>query len=125
MQVTMVTGGDELLSGEIETMPHWYLSGWGEATFDGGLVMTALLTTDGTLSSYSNEEVDSMMEQAQNEGDREERQTILRDLNALLHDQAPWIFLNRQYSVYGASSRVDWTPRADERIDAYAMSPAE
>jgi peptide/nickel transport system substrate-binding protein len=116
---------DELTDGDITTSPPLYLIGWGNATFDASQTIIPLLRSDGAVSSYSNEEVDSMMEQAQNEDDREERESILQDLNATLHDQAPWIFLNRQYSVYGASNRVDWTPRADERIDAYAMSPAE
>jgi len=115
----------ELTDGDITTSPHFYLIGWGNATFDASQTIIPLLTTDGSVSSYSNEEVDTMMDNAQTEDDREERDAILQDLNALLHDQAPWIFLNRQYSVYGSSNRIDWTPRADERIDAYAISPAE
>ncbi len=114
---------DDLSSGNIADKPPWYLIGWGEATFDGGLVITALLETGATFSSYSNEQVDSMLEQSRNQGGDERDQT-LQELNSLLHDQAPWIFLNRQYSVYGASSRLDWAARSDERIDAYAMSPS-
>jgi len=113
---------DELLTGNIEDKPHWYLIGWGEATFDGGLVITALLTTDGALSSYSDEEIDQLMEQASDQAD-EERDATLQEVNAKLHERAPWIYLNRQYSVYGASERVDWQARSDERIDAYEMSP--
>jgi len=114
---------DDLTSGEITDKPPWYLIGWGEATFDGGLVITALLSTGATFSSYSNDEVDSMLEQSRNQGGDERDQT-LQELNALLHDQAPWIYLNRQFSVYGASERIDWSARSDERIDAYAMSPS-
>ena len=113
---------DELLTGNIEDKPPWYLIGWGEATFDGGLVMTALLTSDGALTSWSNEEFDSLLSQA---GDQsgDTREETLQEANALAHDQAPWIFLNRQYSVYGVSERVAWEPRSDERIDASAMAP--
>ena len=113
---------DELLTGNIEDKPPWYLIGWGEATFDGGLVMTALLTSGGALSSWSNEEFDSLLSSAGNQsGDT--RDATLQEANALAHDQAPWIFLNRQFSVYGVSERIAWEPRSDERIDAYAMSP--
>ncbi|WP_152042080.1 ABC transporter substrate-binding protein [Salinigranum salinum] len=113
---------DELLTGNIEDKPPWYLIGWGEATFDGGLVMTALLTSDGALTSWSDDEFDSLLSQAGNQsGDT--REATLQEANALAHDQAPWIFLNRQFSVYGVSERVDWQARSDERIDAYAMSP--
>lgn len=114
---------DELLTGNIEDKPPWYLIGWGEATFDGGLVITALLTTDGALSSYSDEEVDEMMEAAGNQGEAE-RESTLQEVNRLLHERAPWIFLNRQFSVYGASERIDWSARNDERIDAYEISPS-
>jgi peptide/nickel transport system substrate-binding protein len=113
---------DELLTGNIEDKPPWYLIGWGEATFDGGLVMTALLTSDGALTSWSSEEFDSLLSQA---GDQsgDTREATLQEANALAHDQAPWIFLNRQFSVYGVSERVNWEARSDERIDAYAMRP--
>ena len=112
---------DDLLTGNIEDKPPWYLIGWGEATFDGGLVMTALLTTNGQLSSYSDDEIDQMMETASNQSG-DQRQATLEEVNSLLHERAPWIFLNRQYSVYGASSRIDWDARSDERIDAYEIS---
>ncbi|NHN41435.1 twin-arginine translocation signal domain-containing protein [Halorubellus sp. JP-L1] len=115
---------DELLTGNIEDKPPWYLIGWGEATFEGALVMTALLSTNGALTSWSNDEFDSLLETAANStGD--ERVSALEDANALANEEAPWIFLNQQYSVYGVSNRVEWEPRSDERIDAYAMSPAE
>jgi peptide/nickel transport system substrate-binding protein len=112
---------DDLLTGNIEDKPPWYLIGWGEATFDGGLVITALLTTDGALSSYSDDEVDQMMEEARNQSG-DERQATLEEVNRILHERAPWIFLNRQFSVYGASERIDWDARSDERIDAYEIS---
>jgi len=43
--------------------------------------------------------------------------------NRVLHNQAPWIYLNRQYSVYGKSTEVEWQARRDERIEAYAIDP--
>ncbi|MFD1514903.1 ABC transporter substrate-binding protein [Halomarina rubra] len=55
----------------------------------------------------------------------ETREEYLQRANLLLHDQAPWIFLNRQYSVYGKSNRIEWEARRDERIDAYEIVPQE
>jgi peptide/nickel transport system substrate-binding protein len=55
----------ELLDGDLETSPDWYLIGWGNATFDASQTILPLLTTDGALTSYSNEQVDELMEQAQ------------------------------------------------------------
>jgi peptide/nickel transport system substrate-binding protein len=113
----------ELTTGNIEDKPHFYLLGWGEATFEGALTIDALFSSDGALTSFSDEEVDQLLEQAQSQSDEDQREQTLQELNALLHDKAPWVYLNRQYSVYGVSERVEWQARRDERIDAYAMSP--
>ncbi|CQR53639.1 MULTISPECIES: ABC transporter substrate-binding protein [Haloferax] len=112
---------DELLAGSIEARPPWFLIGWGEATFDGGLVMEALLASEGTLTTWQNEEFDALLEQAGNQSG-EEREATLQEANAMAHEQCPWIFLNQQYSVYGVSNAIAWEARSDERIDAYAMS---
>ena len=114
----------EVTDGDITTSPPFYLLGWGNATFDASQTILPLLTSDGALTSFSNEEVDETMASAQSEGNREQRQQLLAEANQLLHEQAPWVYLNRQYSVYGISSRLDWEARSDERIDAYAMSQA-
>ena len=52
------------------------------------------------------------------------RDGYLQRANLVINEQAPWIFLNRQYSVYGKSSDIEWEPRSDEFIDGYAISPA-
>jgi peptide/nickel transport system substrate-binding protein len=113
----------ELTSGDIENMPHWYLIGWGNETFDASQTLIPLLTTDGALSSWSNEEFDDLIAQSQAEADPEAREQQLQDANAVVNEQAPWIFLNRQYSVYGASERIDWEARSDEAIKVYPMTP--
>lgn len=51
------------------------------------------------------------------------REEHLERANLVLHNQAPWIYLNRQYSVYGKSKDVDWEARRDERIDGYGIEP--
>ena len=115
----------EVTNGDITTSPPFYLLGWGEATFEGALTIGSLMTSDGALTSFSNDEIDDLHAQAQSEPDAEERESILQELNAVVHEQAPWVFLNRQYSVYGVNERVSWQARSDERINAYAMSPSE
>jgi peptide/nickel transport system substrate-binding protein len=115
----------ELTDGDITTSPEFYLIGWGNETFDASQTIIPLLTSDGAVTSYSNDEVDSLVEQAQNESDPDEREQLLQEVNQIIHDQAPWIFLNRQYSVYAVSNDVQWEPRRDELIDAYAMEPSQ
>ncbi|WP_227353839.1 ABC transporter substrate-binding protein [Haladaptatus salinisoli] len=112
----------ELTDGKIETGPKFYLIGWGNATFDASQTIIPLLTTDGALTSFSNERVDRLMKEAQNMPDGKKRNAKLKEANKVLHDQAPWIYLNRQYSVYGVNSQLQWKARRDERIEAYAIS---
>lgn len=54
----------------------------------------------------------------------ETRKEYLMRANRHVHEQAPWGFLNRQYSVYGVSEEINWEPRVDETIAAYAIEPA-
>ena len=53
----------------------------------------------------------------------ETREGFLQRANLVLNEEAPWIFLNRQYSVYGKSNEVEWEARTDERIDGYTINP--
>ena len=53
----------------------------------------------------------------------ETRGDYLQVANRALHDQAPWVYLNRQYSVYGVANRIEWEARRDERIDGRAIEP--
>jgi len=55
----------------------------------------------------------------------ETREEHLQRANLLLHRRSPWIFLNRQYSIYGKATRIDWQARRDERIQAAAISPTD
>ncbi|WP_435175736.1 ABC transporter substrate-binding protein [Halorussus sp. AFM4] len=123
-QRDFATLAGELTDGKLETSPDFYLIGWGNATFDASQTIIPLLTTDGALTSYSNEKVDSLIDRAQSTGDSNKRDRLLRQANQVLHNQAPWIYLNRQYSVYGVRNRIQWKARRDERIDAYDMQPA-
>ena len=114
----------ELTDGKLKTSPKFYLIGWGNSTFDATQTIVPLLTSDGALTSYSNDEVDSLMSEAQDMKGGSKRKSKLKEANQVLHDQAPWIYLNRQYSVYGVSGRLQWKARRDERIEAYAISPS-
>ena len=48
--------------------------------------------------------------------DREERKRLSYGLQALVREEAPWIFLWNQYDFFAGSARIEWKPRPDERI---------
>ena len=112
----------DLVTGNIEDKPPFNLLGWGNGEFDAAQTIIPLLTTGATLTVLENEQVDQFMADAQSEPDPEAREEILREANAFLHDFAPWVFLHRQFSVYGVSNRIEWQPRTDETIDPYTAS---
>jgi peptide/nickel transport system substrate-binding protein len=55
----------------------------------------------------------------------ETREEYLQRANGVIHEDAPWIFLNRQYSVYGKSTAIDWEARRDEAIEAKAIDGSD
>jgi peptide/nickel transport system substrate-binding protein len=107
----------DLTTGKIEDKPHFNLLGWGNGEFDASQTIIPLLASNGALTILKNDEVDELMDQTQNEADPDEREEILQEANALLHDLAPWVFMHQQFSVYGVSSDIEWEPRSDEFID--------
>ena len=113
----------DLTTGNIEDKPPFSLLGWGNGEFDAAQTIIPLLTSDGALTTFKNDEIDGLIADAQSEPDQEARVEILREANARLHDLAPWVFLNRQFSLYGQSTRMNWTARSDEAIDVYTASP--
>jgi peptide/nickel transport system substrate-binding protein len=112
----------DLTTGNIEDKPHFNLLGWGNGEFDAAQTIIPLLTTQGALTILENEEVDQLIEEAQNEPDTEQRAQILQECNELLHDLAPWVFMHQQFSVYGVSDDIEWQPRPDEFIDPHTAS---
>ena len=44
------------------------------------------------------------------------RVEVLEHVNGLAHEQAPWVYLHQQFSIYGLNSDVEWDARADEDI---------
>jgi len=80
--------------------------------------------TEGDDGSTPTDEPTEPDETATERPEPETRDGYLQRANRHAHEQAPWIFLNRQYSVYGKSNDIDWKARRDERIDAYDIAPA-
>jgi peptide/nickel transport system substrate-binding protein len=41
------------------------------------------------------------------------------ELQRLVRDEAPWVFLWQQHDLYGVAQTIEWTPRADEKVWMY------
>ena len=74
---------------------------------------------------WHNEEFEKLVEEARRTFDPTKRQILLQQAQAIAYEEAPWIWLWRQYEIYGVSNRLAWKPRADGLIYLYRPASAE
>jgi peptide/nickel transport system substrate-binding protein len=96
-----------------------FFLGWGPALNGQGTIQP-LFRHDQTYSSYGNNKtIDEKVARAVTVMDPKQRAEAYADLQKLIHDEAPWVFLWQQHDLYGVASQVEWTPRADEKVWMY------
>ncbi len=115
-------------------MPEWadYFGRWLKGEYQmyllgGGstVVMDCDLTLGGHFDSkrrgiyYSSPRTDELIWAQASAVDPKIRLGILAELQRVIAEDAPWIFLFDPVSVYGVRQRVQWEPRSDEIIWAY------
>ncbi|WP_418282027.1 ABC transporter substrate-binding protein [Halorubrum sp. DTA98] len=112
----------QLLDGDITSSPPFFLIGWGNTTFDAEQNLLPWLTEGTSQYTFVDEELGDLIEQAQSETDVDTREQLLMDACQRAHDLGVFVFLNREYLVYGLNQRVEWEPTPDEYSRAYEMS---
>jgi len=96
-----------------------FFLGWGPA-LTGQNTIQPLFRADQTYASYGNNKViDEKVARAVTLMDPKGRADAYAELQRLIHDEAPWVFLWQQHDLYGVASHVEWTPRADEKVWMY------
>ena len=96
-----------------------FFLGWGPA-LHGQATMQPLFLADQTYSSYGNNKtIDEKVARASTLMDPKARAEAYAELQRLVHDEAPWVFLWQQHDLYGVAQSVEWTPRADEKMWMY------
>jgi peptide/nickel transport system substrate-binding protein len=101
--------------------PVW-LIGWGQGSLDAEGIYVPLFRSGSLLSNYHNPDFDKMVDEAQTIMDEKKRLEQWHRINKVwLEDQAA-APLYQQIDLYGASRRLNWKARSDERIKAYDMS---
>jgi peptide/nickel transport system substrate-binding protein len=99
-----------------------YLTSWGNGALDPSDIMVPTLRTGGRGNSagFSNAEVDRLLDAAETEPDQAKRAEMYKRAQAVVTDQAPWIFLWLPQDLYGVSRRIaGWRPQADSRINLH------
>jgi peptide/nickel transport system substrate-binding protein len=96
-----------------------FFLGWGPALHGQG-TMPPLFLADQTYSSYGNNKtINEKIARAQTLLDPKARAEAYAELQRLVRDEAPWVFLWQQHDLYGVALHVEWTPRADEKVWMY------
>jgi peptide/nickel transport system substrate-binding protein len=96
-----------------------YFLGWGPALHGQG-TFPPLFLADQTYSSYGNNPVlNDKIARVQTIMDPKGRAEGYAELQKLVRDEAPWVFLWQQHDLYGVAQHIEWTPRADEKVWMY------
>lgn len=85
--------------------------------FEPHTLLSLVFASDGFLSRYSNPEVDTLIEAAASEADPTKRRATYEQLNEVMHEDAPVVFLwnlTATYAVEGAGEA--WRPAGNEQI---------
>jgi ABC-type transport system substrate-binding protein len=85
-----------------------FLLGWAPSTGDADWGLRPLFGTDMANNNtlYSNPKLDQMMAAAAAESDRAKRKAMYADIQKLIMDEAPWIFLHVMYQTVGIRKGV-------------------
>jgi peptide/nickel transport system substrate-binding protein len=67
-------------------------------------------------SWYCNPAIQAQYLKARSTLDPARRAALYREIQPLVFDEAPTIFMYTQQGIYGVNKRLDWTPRADETL---------
>lgn len=74
---------------------------------------------------YQSDKVDALIQDELQDYDETSRKATLAEIQQIVHDDAPWIFLFDLMDMFGMSERIDWQPRADEMVWAYDIKVTE
>jgi peptide/nickel transport system substrate-binding protein len=103
----------ELLSGNVAPLFLLGLNSHGDGLEDVKNLSAAFAFNPTGWRSESFEEI---LGRALNTFNEDSRARLLNQAQSIAYDEAPWIWLWRQYEFYGVSNELDWAPRADGLI---------
>lgn len=100
-----------------------FYGAWGEEYFNPvDEFQVAVKSGTKGFSWYSNPRADKLIEQASTTIDAEKQKKLVTQIERIMLEDPPFIFLFAYKDLYGVSTDLDWTPRSDESIDMYEAS---
>jgi peptide/nickel transport system substrate-binding protein len=79
------------------------------------------MTQGGLGMHYKNARLDEMLTRIEATDDPKKRAPLYSDVQKLMKDEAPFIFLFQADAVFGMGTRIDYTPRPDETQWLYPL----
>lgn len=109
------------------------MSGWDVPSGDAGSMYSVMFYSRGkkdgygqvNRGSYSNPDVDVLIDKADATSKIDERNALLQDVTKILMKDIPMIPVHYEQDLYGAKKSVTMTPRADKFLWAYEIDIAE
>jgi len=105
-----------------ERQGDMFFTSWGNGSLDPADIFVPTLRSGdrGNTAFYANPEVDRLLDAGNTELDQAKRAALYEKAQAIVHDDAPWIFLWLPQDIYGVSRRLTgWQPSADSRINLH------
>lgn len=112
---------DQLLAGERAMC----FGNWGNSTLDpSDLLVPKLRSNDrGNYSLYANPDLDALLDEAEVETDRANREALYHQAQAIIYEDAPWVFSYVGREIEACRINVqNWEPSTDSRINLHRVS---
>lgn len=94
-----------------------YVLGWSSTTtLDADAAIYAILHSGEPYSTYSNPDVDRMLDEARYATADTDRDGLYAQIQQTYIEDAPRIFLYQENKYYGVSNRINWEGRIDTKI---------
>ncbi len=106
-------------------LPALFLQASGGEFEAAGEAADFTITSPSNFYRWDNPDYEALWEELQGELDMERRHEIALEMQQILHDDAPIIFLYMQLDTYGVGNRINWTPRMDELIHLWDVTAAQ
>jgi peptide/nickel transport system substrate-binding protein len=108
-----------------KTLSPLHLWSWGGAQLDCREKVWGVFHPDSSAMHILDEEVVALSEELDATADQAERDSICRAMQARIRDQALIVPLFAQPDIYGKTTSINWTPRPDEHIYPWEITPAD
>jgi peptide/nickel transport system substrate-binding protein len=99
-----------------------HFSSAGNDQVDPDRILVSYARTGGRLSTYSNPDLDKTIDASRAELDPNKRANLLRQIAAVIRDQAVVVPIVQPMNVYGVSPKLKFQPKANAQLPANRMT---